>query len=450
MKSFKVFLLVGIVFLSSCDWGEKEETLNDKMAFLGRLLPECQLGMVRFSHGKNSVYTSMLMQQTSGVRDELLEIERYNVTTEDMDDLWYTCYLGTLSNLYSVIDESTTSQTGKFRGIAKILMANTLGLASDVWGDMPYSESFISGSGSFTPKYDSQEELYQTIFKLLNEGVADLQMYGEQQFPISEDLFFQGDPLKWINYANFLRLRYNLHLSKINGFEPLNDFIANTMFTGTGNALVVNYATFENVQNPQYLFVSSFSDQLRAGDRLVSLMQGNDDPRLPIFFKKTSLNSYEGSPAGSCNDLASKLSDSLFMSRSKVILASFTEQKFIEAEVYFRLGFTSSALEAFSLAVESSLRDYGVYNDQWLSSYLDGVDLTLEAIINAKYVALFMQPEVWCDWRRTGLPTLQPSIGNSTGEKVPRRFPYPQSEYNYNSANVPKNICITDGVWWDQ
>jgi hypothetical protein len=69
----------------------------------------------------------------------------------------------------------------------------------------------------------------------------------------------------------------------------------------------------------------------------------------------------------------------------------------------------------------------------------------LEDIIKQKYISFWLyQPiEAYNDWRRTGFPALTNSIG-----LPPRRFPYPQSEFDSNAENVP-TVQPTDGVWWD-
>jgi len=72
--------------------------------------------------------------------------------------------------------------------------------------------------------------------------------------------------------------------------------------------------------------------------------------------------------------------------------------------------------------------------------------ITLESIITQKYLAMFGDPAVFSDWRRTGIPTLDPN----TGSKVPRRLPYAQKEILSNeNAPSPADVTIFDRVWWD-
>jgi hypothetical protein len=66
-----------------------------------------------------------------------------------------------------------------------------------------------------------------------------------------------------------------------------------------------------------------------------------------------------------------------------------------------------------------------------------------------KYLGLFMQVEVFNDWRRTGIPSLTTSADNVTNDIIPRRYPYPISERLENPKNYPAEVKITDRVWWD-
>ena len=66
-----------------------------------------------------------------------------------------------------------------------------------------------------------------------------------------------------------------------------------------------------------------------------------------------------------------------------------------------------------------------------------------------KYIALFTQPEVWTDWRRTDIPQLQPYADATGVSSIPRRYPISQSE-RINNPNAPAQYPITTRVWWDE
>lgn len=446
MKRISVFLLIIVLSFSSCNWDEAEEV--NPVATLAALTTETQKNFIAFSNSEVAVYTGMLLQQVSGVNGRMLEMEQYKWLPEYFDGSWAVCYLGVFSNLSTIINLASENNLGKYLGVGRILLANALGMATDLWGDIPFSESFETLYPSLNPQYDSQQDIYEKIFQLLDLGMEDIANSSSEFYPAADDLFFNGNAQQWIVYANFLKLRYQLHLIKIGGIDPVYELLDKPMFSQPGQALVVDYGEI-NAPNPLNGFLSYYPGQVRASSSLVDLLLDQDDPRLPVFFKRNTQNQYAGSNPGAGDESASVLSETINSSASKIILASFTEQMFIAAEIYFRKGLLSQASLAFSEAVRSSLLDYDVFSDQWLQNYLANTELTLENIMTAKHTALFLQTETWNDWRRTGYPLLEASAGNQTNGVIPRRFPYPKNELLYNSGNVPSDLSITDPVWWD-
>jgi len=102
-------------------------------------------------------------------------------------------------------------------------------------------------------------------------------------------------------------------------------------------------------------------------------------------------------------------------------------------------------------AIASSFAELDLSSD--LSAYVAQADvdpgqanLTLEHIMTQKYLSLYADPEVFNDWRRTGIPTLTPN----SGAEVPRRLPYSENEVTFNSsAAAYLTTTIFQRVWWD-
>ena len=64
-----------------------------------------------------------------------------------------------------------------------------------------------------------------------------------------------------------------------------------------------------------------------------------------------------------------------------------------------------------------------------------------------KYIALYIQIETYADWRRTGVPDLDP-YANAVISGIPVRLPTPQDERLYN----PNAVVVGDPlvpVYWD-
>ena len=86
----------------------------------------------------------------------------------------------------------------------------------------------------------------------------------------------------------------------------------------------------------------------------------------------------------------------------------------------------------------------------------------MERLITQKWIAMFPEgQEAWTEFRRTGYPKLFPVVNNFSGGVIKsdvqiRRLPFPQNEYNTNSAEVTKAISLLKGpdngatrLWWD-
>ena len=67
--------------------------------------------------------------------------------------------------------------------------------------------------------------------------------------------------------------------------------------------------------------------------------------------------------------------------------------------------------------------------------------IRLKLIMTQKWLADFMTPEFWFDWRRTGLPNFGANlISASNGSKIPVRYIYGDDEKILNGPNVTKAI----------
>ena len=64
-----------------------------------------------------------------------------------------------------------------------------------------------------------------------------------------------------------------------------------------------------------------------------------------------------------------------------------------------------------------------------------------------EWIALYLNPEAWTLYRRTGVPDLPPTAGNLG---IPQRFLYPTNEYSLNAEHVPQATLFTPKIFWDQ
>lgn len=146
----------------------------------------------------------------------------------------------------------------------------------------------------------------------------------------------------------------------------------------------------------------------------------------------------------------------------KAVYMSFAELNFILAEARLKGWITSGNMADFYKAgILSSLEQYkiangniNVYNpdnDELIAfdqnAFISGMLAKLNnatndterlgRILTQKWLACFMTPEFWFDWRRTGLPDLGANvIAGSKGNKIPIRYIYGDDEKILNNKNM--------------
>ena len=193
---------------------------------------------------------------------------------------------------------------------------------------------------------------------------------------------------------------------------------------------------------------------MRVNEFFVNLLKSKNDPRIPIFIGTNPGGNYAGAPMGSTNPSAySYLGPYFSRNNAPLPLVTFEEAKFIEAEAQFRKGNKTEAATALNTAIKLSVEKVTgtAIPDSYKTAEASetGQSITLQKIMTQKYIGMFTQPEVWCDWRRTNIPALTPFAGATGQNNIPRRLPVAQSE-RVNNPNAPIPVSIVTPVWWDE
>src|SRR5690606_7845835 len=82
------------------------------------------------------------------------------------DGLWSQVYLYVLPNLGAAKEKAVENGATHIEAIADILIAANIGIATDTWDNIPYSEATQGPDNNFST-FDTQEEIYTKIFALL-------------------------------------------------------------------------------------------------------------------------------------------------------------------------------------------------------------------------------------------------------------------------------------------
>lgn len=382
---------------------------------------------------------------------------------------FYGLYQGPLMNLQSVLNSELTPTDGPVenqRAVAKILKAYFFWHITDRWGDVPYSEA-LRGSEDFTPKYDRQQAIYDSIFKLLSEANAMI-VPGN----ITNDIIYNGDITKWQKLGNSIHMLAALRLSEVNETKASSEFnnalAAGVMTANSGNLV---FKHLSNAQNQNYWY-----GQIEVQNRewwaltetLVDYMKPLDDPRLPVYGQQTSGGEYVGLEFGTTVGLpnttgVSLLGTALFEQSSPVYLVTYPQVLFAMAEAAKRgwiPGGDAVAQQHYEEAIRQSFlmwtgsdSGHGAFIAQAGVAYVPAD--AIEQIAMQRYVHLFMHGyEAWAEWRRTGFPD---NFVEPGGRAVPLRNAYPPNEVFLNAENYEEAVQTQFGgndeiygkVWWD-
>ncbi len=197
-----------------------------------------------------------------------------------------------LRNIKIIHDKSITEKNKFFEAISLILRAFNYGIITDLYGDVPYSESLLASEGTYFSKYDDQKYIYKGILEDLKNASAILADPGISAYKIdaNADVLYKGLPDKWLKFSNSLRLRYCMRvLSKKAdmtsiGVDIVSEFNAASAyaFTNTTDEAYVSFLGITasnsapggilNAANPNFL--------TKPCRTLVDTLKSRNDPRL--------------------------------------------------------------------------------------------------------------------------------------------------------------------------
>ena len=169
--------------------------------------------------GFDLTFTSLWAQQIA--MDRFTDEDRYSMRPGNIDGWWSGFYSGGLEDFATILQQTTPDSEPDLVAPALIMKSWTFGVMTDIWGDIPYSEA-NQGKGGFTPKYDSQKDIYTGLFTDLTTANDLLTSGGAGDNYGSADVIYNGDMGKWQRFANSLRLRFAMRLQRVDAATAQN------------------------------------------------------------------------------------------------------------------------------------------------------------------------------------------------------------------------------------
>ena len=431
--------------------------------------------------------------------------DRYTMRFDWLTGHWNPVYTQVVPQLKTLIDQ--TDKGSSENALANIWWVMTFHRLTDYYGPIPY---FKAGEPARAVEYDAQDKIYDDFFKRLDAATKLLATKTAEKPYGNFDLIYKGDVNKWIKFANTLRLRLALRISKVDPARAKAEAEAavagGVMADVSDDALMVKN---EAGNDHNGLGRIAIWNEFRMSASMESVLKGFEDPRMRVFYQPATANQeFNGIrngllPAQLALPLNGNNDNSNVGARWSVGGgAAWTSQLTVpqnimhSAEAFFlraegavngwNMGGTGVML--YEKGIEMSMRQWGITDAAAIAAYQQSMKTPIapndqqqspamatipvrwgsseavrrEQIATQKWIGLYPDGiEAWAEFRRTRLPKLYPVV-NSDNADLPkgsyiRRIPFLDLEKQTNTAAVKSAEKLLSGpdnantpLWWDK
>lgn len=503
MKIKHIIIAVAAVFTTAGCTENFDELMKDPVALspnpAGQLTftQLCMSGNGFYQHRTNLIYSGGFVQHYSGSWAVTEYGGKFKKNDEYATALWRSAYSNEMKSVVDILDKTSKDPAASnMNAVAKIMKVMIGQRLTDIYGDVPYSEAGLGFSaGIVTPKYDKQQDIYNSFFAELEEAFVQLNSGGGS---VKGDLFYDGDITKWKKLANTLRLRLAMRISEVSPAEAEKQAkiaFQNGVFESNDDNCIMRHLNFPFNDDPAKLDFRGnglsygfISDQ--GGDHfsslLINFLRDNGDPRLTMLATPKTVSStggapkpgeslYEGVVPGSFiwevsagSESVSDIQPYYQQLTTPFLHVSYSEAQLLLAEAAYRGWVSGAAADYYKKGVEAGVKQLEIYgapaaSQASINTYLSAKPLVAgtekEQIGTQLWVTyLFNSIEAYSNWRRTGYPHLVPitSPESQTGGVTPTRLYYPNDEMQKNEKNYLEAVARMGGkndwtgkVWWD-
>ncbi|ACT96178.1 SusD/RagB family nutrient-binding outer membrane lipoprotein [Dyadobacter fermentans] len=419
-----------------------------------------------------------------------------------LNGAWSGFYGTAVPALIGVLEN--TGPGGKYANPGKFAIANIWKVymylpRTDYWGPIPYSQV---GNGGPEVPYDSQEAIYKDFLTTLKTSADALQAFKGTKIFGTVDQIYAGDVDKWILFANTLRLRIAMRMSKVEPAlaktEAESAVAAGVFTTNAHDAFLAVNANSFNPMNQATAW-----NEFRMSAAMESVLKGYSDPRMSRYFApvpgtsnfKGLRNGYTQGELGAPENNASATSNvadrflPAVQNATPFAIMYASEAYFLRAEGALKgWAMGGTAKDFYEKGIETAFKQWGIADAAAISGYTNGTttpialnDMAktpalsdipvkfsadpakqLEQIITQKWLANYPNGhEAWAEYRRTGYPKLYARINSdnpdSPKDAVVRRTPFVLGEQQTNAKAVTDAIVKLGGpdksstrLWWDK
>ena len=408
----------------------------------------------------------------------------------------YTDIVPQLQSIFAAADPSSAEYA-----LANVLWVQAFHKVTDYWGPIPY---FNAGTPGNAVAYDPQDKIYDDFFKRLTAAVSVLKGKTAEKPYGDFDIMYAGDVNKWIKFANTLRLRLAMRISKVDPTRAKTEgeaaYAAGVMTDSPGDDALLKRSTTGDDNNG--LSIMSDWNEFRMSASMESVLKGYSDPRMPVYFipavktgtfegHRNGLTSTQQTQAANLHDVNSHVGPRWtngdiypggikgHLSTSQNVMAA-AEAYFLRAEgVLLGWNMGGTAKQLYEDGITNSMKQWGITNTTTITNYINSIATPIapndflnsppmtnvpvrfdaaniaiqrEQIALQKWLAIFPDGhEAWADYRRSRYLKLypvansdNPDITNTTTQWI-RRIPFLASERQNNKTEVEKAEALLGG-----
>lgn len=499
----KIVSLIGLVLiLSSCDtFLDINENPNYPTDVSDELLLTSSIAAVTNVYAADwgligSFWSQHWAQNNTSSQYNIYESYSISSNTNAIENSYRAMYVDGLSDNEIFLKKVEATQNWGAYLMGAVIKAYGFQYLVDMYGNVPYTEAFL-GSEKLNPVIDKGDKIYTSIYTLLKTALSkDVSRFVTENYELN-DIIFHGNISDWAAFGQSLRLRILLRQFDANtAFATteitrlLADMEAENIYLLDKDVSVTNYEDADSKSNPLYESDQrqlNTTNNIKACATFTSYLQANGDTRIESLFRPVA-GRYYGLITGSYEvpsvefEAPTLIASPILTPTMPVHWMTFAESELLIAEAYLRLGKADKAKVHYENGVNASFDRMGAeIGDLLTGAYAfpsAGFNSQLKAVILQKWVDAAdggRGLESHIERVRTGYPaesaisnqiqagyvlpnnyipgTLIYSKKGMTGGILPRRFPYPDSEMNFNS-NAAEYRALSDAdvilqkVWW--
>jgi starch-binding outer membrane protein, SusD/RagB family len=389
---------------------------------IDQLFTTAQINSFFYTQTESARLATIWIQQLEGADRQFTTLHRYIITEEDGTGVWRSTYRqGGLLEIRQAAALAAEANRAAYVGVLQIHEAYLLGMTAGVYGAIPVDEAVDPTISE--PNLVPQAQVYAHVQSLLDQAISNLQT--GQGAPGVVDMNFAGNVNRWIAVANSLKARFHLHMAEVEPGRYAQALTAaqNGISENAGNWLARHTSTATE-NNLWYQFQRDRSGYIVPNPNFVQLLDQRNDPRLEVYFESFVTG------AGGAIETAERIALPATPTFNQPIVTC-AETQFIIAEAAYQTGDMARAQQALAAGIACQSAFWGV--SITVPTGLTGAAL-LQEIMMQKYIANFLNPEIWNDWKRTCIPNVVPT---NPDRQVPARLFYPNDERVANS-NIPE------------